>query len=62
MWLRKKVGLFLYLSFSLALALLLLFAEEIDWFNIAVLTILTVALLLSFPYFLSPYQDFSDEE
>lgn len=51
MWMRKKTGLFLYFSWSLAMVLLLLFAKQIDWFSIMVLLVLVVALSLDFSYF-----------
>lgn len=51
MWMRKKVGLFLYFSWSFAMVLLLLFAKQIDWFNIIILLLLVVALSLNPSYF-----------
>jgi len=51
MWLRKTLGLFLYFSWSFALILLLLFAEQFDWFNMLVLVVLVIALSLNFSSF-----------
>ncbi len=51
MWIRKKVGLFLFFSLSLILLFLLLFANPIDWFNIIILLILNLALILNLNYF-----------
>jgi hypothetical protein len=51
MWFRNKVGLFLFSSLSFAFALLLLFAEQVDWFNLITLLALSVALLVHIPYF-----------
>lgn len=51
MWIRKTLGLFLYFSWSFALILLLLFAEQFDWFNMLILVVLVVALSLNFSYF-----------
>ncbi len=51
MWMRKTLGLFLYFSWSFALILLLLFAEQFDWFNMLILVVLVVALSLNFSYF-----------
>lgn len=51
MWMRKTLGLFLYFSWSFVMILLLLFAEQLDVFNILVLVVLVVALSLNFSYF-----------
>ena len=51
MWMRKTLGLFLYFSWSFALILLLLFAEQYDWFNMLILIVLVVVLSLNFSYF-----------
>lgn len=62
MWFRKKMGLLLYFSWTFAMILLLLFAEQIDWFNIIVLIVLSLALILNFKYFTSKEEQESDSE
>lgn len=62
MWMRKTLGLFLYFSWSFAMILLLLFAEQIDVFNILVLVALVVALSLNFSYFsVKPMRQVSED-
>lgn len=62
MWFRKKMGLLLYFSWTFAMILLLLFAQQIDWFNIIVLAVLSIALILNFKYFASKEEQESDSE
>lgn len=62
MWMRKTLGLFLYFSWSFAMILLLLFAEQIDVFNILVLVALVVALSLNLSYFsVKPMRQVSED-
>ncbi len=51
LWFRKKLGLFLYFSWTFATILLLLFAEQIDWFTIVSLLVLSLVLALNISYF-----------
>jgi phosphoglycerol transferase MdoB-like AlkP superfamily enzyme len=51
LWFRKKLGLFLYFSWSFATILLLLFAQQIDWFTIGSLSVLSLVLALNISYF-----------
>lgn len=51
MWVRKRAGLYLYLSWTFLLVVLLLFADQIDWFNIVVLLVLAIALFLNRTHF-----------
>lgn len=62
MWLRKTTGLFLYFSWSFALVLLLLFGQQIDWFNIFILIVLVLALSLNFSYFSDKQSENTKEE
>jgi len=51
MWLRKKSGLTLYFIWTFIVMALLLFAKQIDWFNIVVLLVFAVGLHLNRAYF-----------
>jgi hypothetical protein len=51
MWLRKKLGVLLYFSWSFILVFLLLFAEQIDWLNIFILLIFCLVIALNRSYF-----------
>jgi hypothetical protein len=51
MWMRKKAGLVLYFIWTFLIIVLLLFAEQIDWFNILLLLVMAIALALNKTYF-----------
>ncbi|MBN2237719.1 MAG: hypothetical protein JW729_09165 [Bacteroidales bacterium] len=51
MWFSNRIGLFLFLSLTFALFLLILFIKPVDWLNVVLLIILDTALLINIPYF-----------
>ncbi|MFH1051898.1 MAG: hypothetical protein V1779_13330 [bacterium] len=47
LWLGKKTGAYLFLGFSIAIILVLLFTRPIDWLNILIVMLINLILLLA---------------
>ncbi len=51
MWMRNKIGLYLYIIWSFFLFILLIIGRPIDWYNIFLLVCIVIILLLNASYF-----------